>query len=186
MLCSVRFPLSFLTHNTRYDLNHLAFLSTMRDFKRSVHSIKLNYGSMSKNCFTPLLRAPEPKADTVIVLVRLGRSMRLNRGERKRRRRSRRRSGDVSVCWGRGAAPPIIKLACCAGGPCLQGRRGSFLHSVDSSEPGDGSSEHSLLSLVISANHPSLRCDWRTAHTGWFRTSRRGEAATRAAAVAPA
>lgn len=118
----------------------------MRGFKRSVHSVKLNYGSMSKNCFTPLLRAPEPKADTVIVLVRLGRSMRLNRGERKRRRRSRRRSGDVSVCWGRGAAPPIIKLACCAGGPCLQGRRGSFLHSVDSSERGDGSSEHSLLS----------------------------------------
>lgn len=39
---------------------------------------------------------------------------------------------------GGGAAPPIIKLACCAGGPCLRGRRKSFLHSVDSSERGEG------------------------------------------------
>lgn len=44
-----------------------------------------------------------------------------------------------------GAAPPIIKLVCCVEGPCLRGRRGSFLHSVDSSsERGEGSSELSL------------------------------------------
>lgn len=64
----------------------------------------------------------------------------------------------MSVCWG-GTAPPIIKLECCVEGPCLQGRRGSFLHSVDSSGRREGSSElsHSLFSLLISANHPSLR-----------------------------
>lgn len=63
-----------------------------------------------------------------------------------------------------GAAPPIIKLACCAGGPCLRGRRGSFLHSVDSSECREASSElsYSPSSLVISATHPSRRCDLHT------------------------
>lgn len=128
---------------------------------------------MSINCFTLLPSVLQAEADIVIVLVRLGRSMRLNRGER---RKSTRR---VCVCWG-GAAPPIIKLTCCVEGPCLQGRRGSFLHSVDSSERGEGSSElsHSLLTLVISATHPSLRCDWRPAHTGWLTTSWGGGASS--------
>lgn len=48
-----------------------------------------------------------------------------------------------------GAAPPIIKLACCVEGPCLWGRRGSFLHSVDSSEREEGGSELSLCSLGL-------------------------------------
>lgn len=78
------------------------------------------------------------------VLVWLGQSMELSRAERMRRKRNmkkRRRwwfegeGGGMCLCWGEGGpAPPLIKLACCTGGACLQDRRGSFLHLVDSSE----------------------------------------------------
>ncbi len=76
-----------------------------------------------------------------------------------------------------GAAPPIIKLACCAGGPCLQGSRGSFLHSVDRSERGEGSSQlsHSLLSLVIFCNSFIAALRLRPAQTGSSRTSQGGK-----------
>lgn len=94
-------------------------------------------------CYTLLASVLQPDVDIVIVLVRLSWSVRLNWGER---RRSRRR---LSVLGG--AAPPIIKLVCCVEGPCLRGRQGSFLHSVDSSsERGEGSSELS--------HSPSLSC----------------------------
>lgn len=61
----------------------------------------------------------------------------------------------MCVCWGRGAAPPIIKLVCCAGGPCLRGRRSSFLHSVETA--GEALSLSSVSGYFCNSSLTALR-----------------------------
>lgn len=90
----------------------------------------------------------EEAADVVIVLVPLGRSTTLNGG---------RGGGGEGVCVCRGAAPPIIKLACCVEGPCLWGRRGSLLHSVDRSEREESRGELSHSGYFSNSSFAALR-----------------------------
>lgn len=110
---------------------------------------KLSYGSISINCSTLHFSRPEPGADILIILVWLGQSVRVSGGEMRKKRRSWRCEGYDCILLGGRGTPPIIKLACCVEGPCLQGWEFPSL-AVGRSE---AAAAPSLLSLWLFLHH---------------------------------